>query len=163
MGEEAFLPARGAGVVGGCIAEGARGSSGGASPGDFAFWADRGYLVKALGGLPLSFFVPGQHGDVRDEELARRLMKTDEGELVLGVTRQAATTLYQVVGLVARSSRGRLGRVSAMYFHEIWREVGGGIALSREVLDVFFPGPAEAASRLFEDDWEEWGEWEPVG
>ncbi len=49
-------------------------------------------------------------------------------------------------------------RVSAMYFHEIWREVGGGIALSREALDLFFPSPAEAASRLFEDDWEEWGE-----
>lgn len=122
----------------------------------FAFWVDRGYLVKALGGLPLSFFVSGQHGSTRDEELARRLMKTDEGELVLGVTRQAAATLYQVVGLVTQSSWGRLGRASAMHFHGIWREVGGGIALSQEVLDLFFSGPAEAASHLFEKDWEEW-------
>lgn len=118
------------------------------------FWAAGGILVKADGFRPLAGYL-GLSPGLSDLEAAQRLLRRGrEEELGLALLRQAADSLGHLAEAVALVPKGRLALEPLEAPPEPWASLGWGLALTPELLGLFFPGPLhEEPEDLFADPW----------
>jgi len=110
--------------------------------------------VKAGGFRSLAEYL-GLPPSLSDLEAAQRLLRRGrEEELGWAVLKQAADSLGHLVEAVALVPKGRLALEPLEAPPEPWASLGWGLALTPELLGLFFPGlPHEEPENLFADPW----------
>lgn len=115
-------------------------------------WAAGGLLVKADGARPLAEYL-GLPQSLPDLEAAQKLLRRGrEEEVGWALLRQGADALARLARGVALSPKGRLTLETLRNPPEPWNSLGWGLALTPELLALFFPEKAEdnaAAEDLF--------------
>lgn len=108
---------------------------------EVTLYARKGYLLKTTGGLPLWFFLNlPEYKQIPDEEVVEQCLVSgvDIGKIALAVLAQSASTLMALPSLVFSASKGRMEiHAASGSGNSIWKWVDGGLALRKEVVDIF--------------------------
>lgn len=115
------------------------------------FYAHSSLLLKAEGkeNLPLFMFHPNPPKEFfpTDEAFVQYcLRKPCEQDLPLAVLAQLGSTLTRAIQLLPISVKGRIEILSISIPYP-WKELGSGLVLSPEVLDLMLPAPMEKESK----------------